>query len=79
MSMTWIYFKIVCGRGTVGLDPIGNIVPKQRLPYPFSSITGKCLIMIVSQYGFMEVVKMEGIGPGPESCGRTGCQRYRFY
>ena len=56
------YFEIVCGRrfGTViGLDREYRAKEAGYRTHFLVSL-GSALIMIVSQYGFMEVVKMEG-------------------
>ena len=61
------YFKIVCGRrfGTViGLDREYRAKEAGYRTHFLVSL-GSALIMIVSQYGFMEVVKMEGIDLDP--------------
>lgn len=39
---------------------------------------GSALLMIVSQYGFFDVLKQPGVSR-PESCGCTGGERYRLY
>ena len=59
------YFKIVCGRRTViGLDREYRAKEAGYRTHFLVSL-GSALIMIVSQYGFMEVVKMEGIDLDP--------------
>ena len=61
------YFEIVCGRrfGTViGLDREYRAKEAGYRTHFLVSL-GSALIMIVSQYGFMEVVKMEGIDLDP--------------
>lgn len=82
MSMTWDFILrlFVAGAlGTViGLDREYRAKEAGYRTHFLVSL-GSALIMIVSQYGFMEVVKMEGIDLDPSRVGRTGCQRYRFY
>mgnify|MGYP000246604896 CR=1 FL=1 len=40
---------------------------------------GSALIMIVSQYGFQEIIKESSVTHRSQSGGGTGCQRYRIY
>ena len=61
------YFEIVCGRRfgyCFGLDREYRAKEAGYRTHFLVSL-GSALIMIVSQYGFMEVVKMEGIDLDP--------------
>ena len=40
---------------------------------------GSALIMIVSQYGFQEIIKGKQCDAGPQPCCRTSSQRYRIH
>lgn len=40
---------------------------------------GSALIMIVSQYGFQDIIKRKQRLTGPKPCGGTGSKRHRFY
>ena len=82
MSMTWDFILrlFVAGAlGTViGLDREYRAKEAGYRTHFLVSL-GSALIMIVSQYGFYGSSEDGGNRPGSESCGRTGCQRYRFY
>ena len=69
MSMTWDFIlRFVCPAGAlgtvIGLDREYRAKEAGYRTHFLVSL-GSALIMIVSQYGFMEVVKMEGIDLDP--------------
>ena len=68
MSMTWdFYFKVVCSRGTWCSNRLDREYRAKEAGYRthFLVSLGSALIMIVSQYGFMEIIKIEGIDLDP--------------
>ena len=82
MSMTWDFILrlFVAGAlGTViGLDREYRAKEAGYRTHFLVSL-GSALIMIVSQYGFMEVVKMEGIDLDPSRVAAQVVSGYRFY
>ena len=62
-----LYFKVVYSRGTWCSNRLDREYRAKEAGYRthFLVSLGSALIMIVSQYGFMEIIKIEGIDLDP--------------
>ena len=82
MSMTWDFILRLFVAGAlgavIGLDREYRAKEAGYRTHFLVSL-GSALIMIVSQYGFMEIIKIEGIDLDSKSCCSAGSERYRFY